>query len=177
MTNSEAMTIPEGYKQTEVGVKNSSGMNFNDACGGPKGGGMDSRRIPEDWVLKTIEEITSIVGDGIHATPAYSATGGYFFVNGNNIDQGKITLTENTKQVDYQEFIKHKKALTNRTIFLSINGTIGNVGFYNDEPIILGKSAAYFNIKEGYSKFYIYYYLQTNEVGQFFEDGLTGTTI
>ena len=153
MTSVAKVKIPEGYKQTEVGV------------------------IPEDWGIKTIEEITSIVGDGIHATPVYSMAGGYFFVNGNNIDQGKITLTENTKQIDYQEFIKHKKVLTNRTIFLSINGTIGNVGFYNDEPIILGKSAAYFNIKEGYSKFYIYYYLQTNEVGQFFEDGLTGTTI
>lgn len=54
MANSETVTIPAGYKQTEVGVKNSSGTNFNDACGGPQGGGMDSRRIPEDWSIKTI---------------------------------------------------------------------------------------------------------------------------
>ena len=110
MTSAEQVKIPEGYKQTEVGVKNSSGMNFNDACGGPKGGGMDSRRIPEDWVLKTIEEITSIVGDGIHATPAYSATGGYFFVNGNNIDQGK-RLTGNEVTVGYFQIVtKHIEA-------------------------------------------------------------------
>lgn len=145
--------IPEGYKQTEVGV------------------------IPEDWGIQTIDALTSIVGDGIHATPIYSSSGEYYFINGNNIDNGKITVTENTKRVDSIEYAKHKKLLTDRTIFLSINGTIGNLAFYNQEPVVLGKSAAYFNIKNNYSKYYVFYSLQTSGVNQYFEDGLTGTTI
>jgi type I restriction enzyme S subunit len=149
----EQNKIPEGYIKTEVGV------------------------IPVDWAVRTIDDLTSIVGDGIHATPVYSSSGKHYFINGNNIVNGKITLTENTKKVALAEYIKHKKVLTDRTIFLSINGTIGNLAFYNQEPIILGKSAAYFNIKKNYSKDYVFYSLQTSVVRQYFEDGLTGTTI
>jgi len=145
--------VPDGYKQTEVGV------------------------IPEDWKLLTIDDLTTIVGDGIHATPVYSLSGEYYFINGNNIDKGSITVTGDTKRVDLAEYHKHKKDLSNRTIFLSINGTIGNLAFYNKEQIVLGKSAAYFNIKEGFSKIYIYYCLQSNAVKKYFDDGLTGTTI
>ncbi len=52
--------VPEGYKQTEVGVTNSSGANLNATCGGPKGKGMDSRRIPEDWEVVTLGTVGEI---------------------------------------------------------------------------------------------------------------------
>jgi type I restriction enzyme S subunit len=145
--------VPEGYKLTEVGV------------------------IPRDWHVKTIGEVTTDIGDGIHATPEYSSSGEYYFVNGNNISNGSIIVTEGTKKVDESEFQKHKKSLSLRTIFLSINGTIGNLALYDNEPLVLGKSAAYINVKEQYLPIYIYYGLQAKTTSDFFSDGLTGSTI
>jgi type I restriction enzyme S subunit len=145
--------VQEGYQQTEVGL------------------------IPSGWDVKTIGDLTSDVGDGIHSTPVYSSSGAYYFVNGNNIVKGAIRVTDDTKRVDENEFKKHKKSLSLRTIFLSINGTIGNLAFYNNEPLVLGKSAAYMNVKEQHSLEYVYYGLQTKSTNDFFSDGLTGSTI
>jgi len=145
--------IPAGYKRTEVGV------------------------IPEDWDVTPISILTSEIGDGIHTTPIYSNNGDYYFINGNNLVNGKIVTTQNTKRADFSEFKKYKKNLSDRTIFLSINGTIGNIALYYGEPIILGKSVAYLNVKNEISKRYIYFSLQMENVKQFFDDGLTGTTI
>ena len=145
--------IPVGYKQTEVGV------------------------IPEDWECSCFDNVCSIIGDGIHSTPKYNDSGEYFFVNGNNLIDGKITTFDETKKTDLAEFCKHKKNLNQRTILLSINGTIGNIAFYKDEQIILGKSAAYLNIKSTINKYYIYYCLSSKKTLQAFYDGLTGSTI
>ena len=64
------------------------------------------------------------------------------------------------------------------TVFLSINGTIGNVSFFNNEKIVLGKSIAFFKIKssELYSK-YLFYFLQTDFSKKYFETQKTGSTI
>jgi type I restriction enzyme S subunit len=145
--------VREGYKQTEVGV------------------------IPEDWKVALISDLTTEVGDGIHTTPIYSNNGNYHFINGNNLFDGEIVFTEDTKRADESEFKKHKKNLGEGTILLSINGTIGNLAFYKGESIILGKSAAYLNVRKEVSKHYLYFALQTRSVADFFEDGLTGTTI
>ncbi|WP_211838230.1 restriction endonuclease subunit S [Proteus terrae] len=145
--------IPAGYKQTEVGV------------------------IPEDWECSNFDYICSTIGDGIHSTPTYNDNGEYFFINGNNLIDGKITMFNETKKTDFVEFYKHKKNLNERTILLSINGTIGNIAFYRDEQIVLGKSAAYLNIKSTIDKYYIYYCLCSEKTLQTFYDGLTGSTI
>jgi len=133
--------------------------------------------IPDDWKLTNIDNITSQVGDGIHSTPAYSDSGEYFFVNGNNLINNRVTITEGTKHVDRNEFQKHRKDLSDRTILMSINGTIGNLAYYAKEPVILGKSAAYLNISKGVSKHFIYYLFQTSFVKEYFENELTGSTI
>jgi len=61
---------------------------------------------------------------------------------------------------------------------MSINGTIGSVSVYNNEPVVLGKSVAYFNINsEKLTKEYLYYLLQTNFAKAYFEKNKTGSTI
>jgi type I restriction enzyme S subunit len=60
---------------------------------------------------------------------------------------------------------------------LSINGTIGNVAFFNNEKIILGKSVAYINLHESVDKQYIYWIIQSDCIKQYFENELTGSTI
>ncbi|MEQ1525563.1 MAG: restriction endonuclease subunit S [Gallionella sp.] len=147
------MALRAGYKQTEVGV------------------------IPKDWDAKNMEQITIHIGDGLHGTPIYSPNGDYSFINGNNLDGGKIVVTTDTKSVDCSEFVKYRKPLSNRSILLSINGTIGNLALYDDEQIVLGKSAAYLNIRQEVCKNFVYHSLQTNIVRRQFFDGLTGSTI
>lgn len=147
------MELKPGYKQTEVGV------------------------IPEDWKVKPLVELTTEIGDGIHTTPNYISFSEFFFINGNNLFEGSIVITENTKCVSEVEHRRLQKRLTKRTVLLSINGTIGNLAFFNDEKVVLGKSAAYINVAQNTSRNFIFYALQSKATSNYFEDELTGTTI
>lgn len=118
--------------------------------------------IPKNWAWCRLFDITSLLGDGIHGTPQYDIKGKYYFINGNNLIDGKITFKDNTKTVNREEYDKHQKPLNKKTVFVSINGTLGNIAFYNDEPIILGKSACYFNLMDGINKEYIKVFVDSN---------------
>lgn len=130
-----------------------------------------------EWKKYKLGEITTEIGDGIHGTPNYSEDGEFYFINGNNISNGKIMIKGDTKRVNRIEFEKYKKSLSNRTILMSINGTIGNVGFYNDEKCILGKSACYFNLKDNVDKNFVYYTFLTDDFQSHLLNIATGTTI
>ncbi|MCZ4319030.1 restriction endonuclease subunit S [Aequorivita viscosa] len=130
-----------------------------------------------EWEIKNLSEISSKIGDGLHSTPQYDVNGNYKFINGNNLVGNKIIITENTKTINEKEFLKHKRPLCNRTILLSINGTIGNIAFYDKEPVMLGKSAAFINIDEDVSKEYIAFQLQTEDIRNHFKKVATGSTI
>jgi len=139
-------------------------------------------RFPEfrdagEWDVKTLDQLTSRIGDGIHSTPKYNANGNYYFINGNNLVDGKISISGSTKRVNEVEAKNHSRDLSNRTILLSINGTIGNLAFYNSEKIILGKSAAYINLKNNIDLCFIYNTLKTFKTHSFFVSELTGSTI
>ncbi len=137
-------------------------------------------RFPEfsgEWEVKTLDTITDKIGDGLHATPIYDNNGDYYFINGNNLTDKKIVLTENTKKVNEEAFNKHKINLSTQTILMSINGTIGNIAFYNGEKVILGKSACYLNLKQNENRTFIFNIIQTNKITAHFEKELTGSTI
>ena len=99
-----------------------------------------------EWKEVTLGEISSKIGDGLHGTPKYDDEGPYYFINGNNLNCGKIIIKDDTKRVGIEEFVKNQKELNEQTLLVSINGTIGNVAKYNNEPCILGKSACYINV-------------------------------
>jgi len=130
-----------------------------------------------NWETKELRELTTILGDGLHGTPKYTIDGDYYFINGNNLNDGKIEFKENTKRVNVDEFNKHKKNLTDRTVLVSINGTLGNVAFYNGEKIILGKSACYFNLKENVDKGFVKYVLSSRYFIDYAHREATGATI
>ena len=48
-------------------------------------------------------------GDGIHGTPQYDENGEYYFINGNNLKEGKIEITSNTLKISTNEYNKIKK--------------------------------------------------------------------
>jgi type I restriction enzyme, S subunit len=133
--------------------------------------------LPKSWAWVRLGEIVSLLGDGIHGTPKYDETGDYFFVNGNNLNDGVIDFKTNTKRVSFFEFQKHKKELTDKTVLVSINGTIGNVAFYNGEKVLLGKSACYFNLFSQIEKQYIKKLIQCDYFIKHAFGTATGTTI
>lgn len=133
--------------------------------------------VPSSWVWTTLSEITSIIGDGLHGTPQYDIFGNYFFINGNNLINRTIVIKEETKKVSDDEYVKYRKPLNERTILVSINGTIGNVGTYNGEKIILGKSACYFNLLPDISKSYICNIIESDYFRKYAFKSATGSTI
>lgn len=147
------MELKKGFRKTETGI------------------------IPDVWKVEILENLTDRIGDGIHTTPKYSDSGEFYFVNGNNLEKGRIKIIEDTKQVKTEDAIQHLRNLNCNSVLISINGTIGNVAYYENEKIILGKSAAYINPNEKLSKEYLYHYLQTGTVYKYFENELTGSTI
>mgnify|MGYP000919568770 CR=1 FL=1 len=132
---------------------------------------------PSKWKEITLSECTTRIGDGLHGTPIYSKDGGFYFVNGNNLSDGKIIIKENTRQVDLIEFDKHRRELNEHTLLLSINGTIGNLALYNGEPIILGKSACYINFNEMIMREFGYILLSSLGFLQYAKQVATGATI
>ena len=138
-------------------------------------------RFPEfikSWECSILEKLSKKIGDGIHSTPSYDDNGTFYFINGNNLNGGKIVITSSTKRVSEKEAYKNNaENLEANSILMSINGTIGNVALYHNEPIMLGKSAFYINSKDNIDKNYLFYYLQYPKTQLYFEAELTGTTI
>lgn len=130
-----------------------------------------------EWKEYKLGDLVTKLGDGLHGTPKYNSDGEYYFINGSNLVNGSISVNANTKRVSQIEYDKYKKELNDRTIFVSINGTIGNIATYNNEKVVLGKSACYFNVKEEYNKDFIKYIAANQEFQNYINEQATGTTI
>ena len=131
----------------------------------------------DDWEQRKFEEVCSEIGDGLHSAPEYDDNGKFFFINGNNLINGHIAIDSNeTKRVSKSTFEKNNKHLDDNTVLLSINGTIGNLAYYQGEQVMLGKSVAYLKANK-IDKTFLYNSLQTRTVLNNFMLSLTGTTI
>ncbi len=131
----------------------------------------------EDWEQRKLGEVCSEIGDGLHSAPEYDDNGKFYFINGNNLINGHIVInSKETKRVSEKTFEKNNKQLDDNTVLLSINGTIGNLAYYQGEPVMLGKSAAYLKANK-IDKTFLYSLLQTTAVMNNFMLFLTGTTI
>lgn len=129
------------------------------------------------WEKVSLESISTKIGDGLHGTPKYDDSGEFYFINGNNLSEGKIIIKEDTKRISSIEFDKIKKELSEKTVLVAINGTLGNVGLYRDEPVALGKSACYINVNDKAEKLFVRYVLENNDFQRYARDFATGSTI
>ncbi|HFI5335283.1 TPA: restriction endonuclease subunit S [Serratia liquefaciens] len=136
-----------------------------------------SGEVPEHWDIPKLLHVTRTIGDGLHSTPEYDNETGYYFINGNNLVNGKISIGVTAKEVSKSEYNKHYVHLDEASVLLSINGTIGNVAVYNNERIILGKSAAYVKCGDKLNVNYLMYCFITDEARYYFDLEVTGTTI
>lgn len=132
--------------------------------------------MKHNWNFKKLSAVCDRIGDGLHGTPNYVTGGEYYFVNGNNLKGGYVSINKDTKTVGQEEFEAHKVALSESTLLLSINGTIGEMALYRGEPIVLGKSAAYINCR-AIDRRFCFYYFQLKGVNEAFYNIATGSTI
>lgn len=130
-----------------------------------------------EWKEVLLKDVVSILGDGLHGTPVYDENGEYYFINGNNLCDGKIVIKENTKRTTKEEYLKYKKELNERTILVSINGTLGNIALYNNEKCFLGKSACYFNVVDSVDRLFIRYVVTDRNFQEYISTFAHGTTI
>lgn len=129
-----------------------------------------------NWKYEKLSKLCFRIGDGLHGTPSYVEDSGIYFINGNNLKNGRIEITSNTKCVSEEEFQNNFIELNENSLLLSINGTLGSMAFYRNERVMLGKSSAYLNFKSPINKFY-YYYFQLPFVQEYFFNVATGSTI
>jgi len=133
--------------------------------------------LPMGWVWCRLQEIVYLLGDGLHGTPEYTPNERYYFVNGNNLSDGEILIKPETKTVARDQYDKYKKPLGENSVLVSINGTLGNVAFNNNEEIILGKSACFFNLAEEINKRFIKVVIDAPSFTDYAYRNATGTTI
>lgn len=124
-----------------------------------------------------IDDIAIKIGDGLHGTPDYDETGNYAFINGNNLDNGKININKNTKFINISEYKRLRKNISNNTILLSINGTLGKLAYYNGEEIALGKSVCYIDLKDSINRVFFYHALNSDIFQQYLENNANKSTI
>lgn len=129
-----------------------------------------------NWNYEKLSKLCFRIGDGLHGTPSYVEASGIYFINGNNLKNGWIEITNNTKCVSQEELENNFIELNENSLLLSINGTLGSMAFYRNEKVMLGKSSAYLNFKSPINKFY-YYYFQLPFVQEYFFNVATGSTI
>jgi type I restriction enzyme, S subunit len=133
--------------------------------------------IPIEWKCGKLNYFATRIGDGLHSTPKYVDASEYKFINGNNLKNGRIVIFTNTKCVDESQYYEHYIELNKRTLLLSINGTIGNISFYDDEKVILGKSACYIRCSNEINHQFVFYLIQSDSIQRYFMFESTGTTI
>ncbi len=133
--------------------------------------------IPEHWKWARLSSLVSVLGDGLHGTPSYDVNGTVYFINGNNLKNGKIVINDLTKKVSKEEAKKYYKDLNQSSLLVSINGTLGNVAFYDNEPVILGKSACYFNLIGHLDKYFFKVLIDSDYFQSYLTNFATGTTI
>ena len=129
------------------------------------------------WEMKKLGEVCRAIGDGLHGTPQYDANGTIAFINGNNLIDGKITITPKTLYVNNSEAQKIHIELDTNTILLSINGTLGKTAVYNNEKVVLGKSACYCKLTNKLNVDFVLSLMNTNTFKCFLESNSSKSTI
>ncbi len=170
------ISLLEDYKKSVITEAVTKGLNPDAEM---KDSGIEwIGEIPKGWKIIRLKYITNSIGDGLHGTPNYDDLGTIFFINGNNLGNRKISITEKTNRLTEKEYKKcGVLKLDKRTLLMSLNGTYGTLSMYDNEPIMLSKSVGYINVCNKETKEYLYYFLQSPLAQSQMKISLAGTTI
>lgn len=104
--------IPEGYKQTDVGV------------------------IPVDWGVEKFNEVTNLITCGLAATPKYvKEEAGKPFLSAQNVRNGRVVY-ENYRYISnelFDQITKHNKPEKGDLLYTRVGAGIGEAGVIEDD--------------------------------------------
>jgi type I restriction enzyme S subunit len=60
--------------------------------------------LPKGWQWCRLQEVAYLLGDGLHGTPEYTPNERYYYVNGNNLSDGKIVFKPDAKTVAQDQY-------------------------------------------------------------------------
>ncbi len=131
--------IPNGYKQTEVGV------------------------IPEEWRVLHLSDISKKITDGEHVTPIRTKQG-YFLLSARNVLNGRIDV-QDVDYVGFDEFLRIRQRCNPEPgdVLISCSGTIGRVAVVpHGFECVLVRSAALAKIDHSKAdSFFVQFWLQS----------------
>ena len=123
-------------------------------------------RIPKDWGISKLGEITSLIKDGTHGTHK-DFDGGIPLLSAKDIRNGIVSIPDDCRKISSEDYHKiHKNfRLQNDDILLTVVGSIGRVAIlrgYNSD-FTFQRSVAYIRLKrETLPGFYAQFF-QANE--------------
>ena len=112
-------TIPDGYKQTEVGV------------------------IPEDWIVEPLESFTSFISYGF-TNPMPTVYDGPPMITARDINQGRIqySTARCTSEDAFKKLLTPKSKPKANDLLLTKDGTLGRLALVDKEDICINQSVA-----------------------------------
>jgi len=150
--------IPEGYKQTEVGV------------------------IPEDWLLNNVGNITFIQGGYAFNSKKFKLNGTYQVVKMSNLYQGLLNLTRSESFLDLLDDDESRFILKENDILITLTGTVGKRDYgysyriNKENNLLLNQRVARIIVFEKHNPIYIEYQIKTRcFLNQFFDKAKGGT--
>ncbi|MGP5411545.1 restriction endonuclease subunit S [Glutamicibacter ardleyensis] len=133
--------------------------------------------IPVHWRISKLSWESIGIGDGLHGTPQYSDHGSIPFINGTNLLGGSIRITDSTRFVEEDHLSNADMALTESTVLMSINGTVGNCAVLGKQRVMLSKSAAYITCADSLRTQFLAHFLRSQHTKDYFRAASGGTTI
>ncbi len=151
--------IPEGYKQTEVGV------------------------VPEDWETKNIGEDATLkarIGWQALTTNEYQSIGNHYLVTGTDFNAGEVQW-DTCWHVDEWRYKQDSNIqLRINDVLVTKDGTIGKVGYVDKLPKPATLNSGVFVIRPKYNSFvpkYFFYVLTSSLFKVFIRNITAGSTI
>ena len=151
--------IPEGYKQTEVGV------------------------VPEDWETKNIGEDATLkarIGWQALTTNEYQSIGNHYLVTGTDFNAGEVQW-DTCWHVDEWRYKQDSNIqLRINDVLVTKDGTIGKVGYVDKLPKPATLNSGVFVIRPKYNSFvpkYFFYVLTSSLFKEFIRNITAGSTI
>ena len=126
--------------------------------------------------MVTLSEYCSSVRDGTHDSPK-PVEEGKFLITSRHIDEGDIDF-ENAYKISLEDFVKiNKRSKVDRwDLLMSMIGTVGRLYVVKENPDYAIKNLALFKIGDEWRAKYLYYYLGSQPVQDYFEAVANGTS-
>ncbi len=164
--------IIEKYKRIKQGLMQdllTKGIDENGNIRNPKTHKFKNSplgKIPEEWEVVRLGEVTEYLKDGSHGTHE-DVENGIYFLSAKDINNGKVQFKKDSRKIsenDYKLIMKNFR-FKKGDLLLTIVGTIGRVAYIrgNEPKFTVQRSVAIIRLKNEIYFKYVYYFFQTQQ--------------